>query len=411
MSKVLKLVGKIILVLVAVLVIFFIGIKIYFAANSGDDELLDNSHLIFETINIADEKNGWFELKKAEEKMYFPEDKSELINKLINGENWDQEIVDELAEKNLISLEYFKKSAEYEFIADPLKNNLSTMDLNPRTVLSSMAFYRNLNRLNLILAKDEIKKGNFKSGIDRFILSVEVANKIKDSSLTPIDYLMVLSVNNHNRLIISSVVSELAFRKDESILLQKELDKNKKNKESLANAFKSEFWNMKNGFMYINFEDLSVAEKEFIDSHFSEKGNFYLKPNKHVNALNDLYTRNIENSYKGCNDLVPFDESNHFEYSNPISLIFTENAISKILINMMDINWDSLQKKRCMEDFDIIDLQVKLASNAYKNDFKKYPLNIEEMMGAGYLVVKIPENINGWNVTYNKETGELETPK
>lgn len=412
MKKIWALFGKVVLIFIACVALIFIGIKIYFIANSEDDELLDNSHLVFETINVPNERNGWFELKKAEEKMYYPEDKRELIDKMINGESWNQEIADEIVEKNLEALAYFNKSVEYEFIADPLKNNLSTRDLNPYTVFSGGAFYRNLNRLNLISAKNEIKKGNFDSGIDKIILSIKVADKIKEKSISLIDYLLVLSLNTHNRLVISGVADELAFQKDKSILLQKELEKNKKNKETLANAFRSEFWNMVNGFddLYID-ENLSVAEKEFIAGHLSEKSNFYLKPNRHMNDLNKIYTRNVDNSYRACDNLIPFDNSNSFEYRNSFSLIFTENAISKILISLTNVNLDSAHKKRCIEDFDVLALQVELGANAFRNDNRRYPENISEMLKSGHLIVDVPESLNGWKIIYDKENGELKKPK
>lgn len=416
MNKVLKLAGKIILVLVAVLVIFFIGIKIYFAANSGDDELLDNSHLILKTINIPKEKNGWHELKRAEEVMYYPEEKNELIDKMISGENWDQKFVSDFIEKNRESFVYIESGFKKEITNSPLLNNFNVQNIKPDTVIESLIFSRKLNKLNLILAKNYIKNGDFDKGLERLVLSVNFTNKTKIADMVLIDYLIELSLRGSNYIAIKSIINESDIYKNKSIDLQNALEINKNNKESLAQVFKGEFWFNTNALnsLYAGDnlgEDLSEAEKKFISKNISKESNFYFKPNKYKNALNKSYTRNIENSYRSCDNLIPFDESNHFEYSNPISLIFTENAVGKILLTIADVNWDSLQKKRCAEDFNIVALQVKLASNAYKNDFKKYPLSIKEMTEAGYLVVKVTENINGWSVIYNKEMGELEVPK
>lgn len=405
MKKVLVFFGKTIAVLLSFLVVAFIGLKIYFFANSGDEELLDNSHLVFETINIPDEKNGWFELKKAGEKMHYPEDKSELITEMVNGEAWDQKLVDELVEKNQEALEYFNKSAEYDFIVNPSRNNLSTENLNFDTVFESIPFYRNINKLNLILAKNEIKRNNLDRGISRFISSISVSYKIADKNILFIEYLLTLSVNTHNHSAISNTLNEISLRKDESIILQRELEKNK---ENLAYVFKGEFWNTANSFqsMYKS-EDLSETEKEFIAKNLSNKSNFYLKPNKHLNALNKIATRNVENSYRSCNNLIPFETVDSIRYENPLSLFFTENAISKILIRLTSVNLDSIHKKRCAEDFDILALQVKLAANAFKNDNKRYPNDVEEIKKDGYLVAETPDSINGWDLKYDKSKGEL----
>lgn len=405
MKKVLVFFGKTIAVLLSFLVVAFIGLKIYFFANSGDEELLDNSHLVFETINIPDEKNGWFELKKAGEKMYYPEDKSELITEMVNGEAWDQKLVDELVEKNQEALEYFNKSAEYDFIVNPSRNNLSTENLNFDTVFESIPFYRNINKLNLILAKNEIKRNNLDRGISRFISSISVSYKIADKNILFIEYLLTLSVNTHNHSAISNTLNEISLRKDESIILQRELEKNK---ENLAYVFKGEFWNTANSFqsMYKS-EDLSETEKEFIAKNLSNKSNFYLKPNKHLNALNKIATRNVENSYRSCNNLIPFETVDSIRYENPLSLFFTENAISKILIRLTSVNLDSIHKKRCAEDFDILALQVKLAANAFRNDNKRYPNDVEEIKKDGYLVAETPDSINGWDLKYDKSKGEL----
>lgn len=405
MKKVLVFFGKTIAVLLSFLVVAFIGLKIYFFANSGDEELLDNSHLVFETINIPDKKNGWFELKKAGEKMHYPEDKSELITEMVNGEAWDQKLVDELVEKNQEALEYFNKSAEYDFIVNPSRNNLSTENLNFDTVFESIPFYRNINKLNLILAKNEIKRNNLDRGISRFISSISVSYKIADKNILFIEYLLTLSVNTHNHSAISNTLNEISLRKDESIILQRELEKNK---ENLAYVFKGEFWNTANSFqsMYKS-EDLSETEKEFIAKNLSNKSNFYLKPNKHLNALNKIATRNVENSYRSCNNLIPFETVDSIRYENPLSLFFTENAISKILIRLTSVNLDSIHKKRCAEDFDILALQVKLAANAFRNDNKRYPNDVEEIKKDGYLVAETPDSINGWDLKYDKSKGEL----
>jgi hypothetical protein len=405
MKKALVFFGKTIAILLSFSVVAFIGLKIYFFANSGDEELLDNSHLVFETINIPDEKNGWFELKKAGEKMHYPEDKSELITEMVNGEAWDQKLVDELVEKNQEALEYFNKSAEYDFIVNPSRNNLSTENLNFDTVFESIPFYRNINKLNLILAKNEIKRNNLDRGISRFISSISVSYKIADKNILFIEYLLTLSVNTHNHSAISNTLNEISLRKDESIILQRELEKNK---ENLAYVFKGEFWNTANSFqsMYKS-EDLSETEKEFIAKNLSNKSNFYLKPNKHLNALNKIATRNVENSYRSCNNLIPFETVDSIRYENPLSLFFTENAISKILIRLTSVNLDSIHKKRCAEDFDILALQVKLAANAFRNDNKRYPNDVEEIKKDGYLVAETPDSINGWDLKYDKSKGEL----
>lgn len=405
MKKALVFFGKTIAILLSFSVVAFIGLKIYFFANSGDEELLDNSHLVFETINIPDEKNGWFELKKAGEKMHYPEDKSELITEMVNGEAWDQKLVDELVEKNQEALEYFNKSAEYDFIVNPSRNNLSTENLNFDTVFESIPFYRNINKLNLILAKNEIKRNNLDRGISRFISSISVSYKIADKNILFIEYLLTLSVNTHNHSAISNTLNEISLRKDESIILQRELEKNK---ENLAYVFKGEFWNTANSFqsMYKS-EDLSETEKEFIAKNLSNKSNFYLKPNKHLNALNKIATRNVENSYRSCNNLIPFETVDSIRYENPLSLFFTENVISKILIRLTSVNLDSIHKKRCAEDFDILALQVKLAANAFRNDNKRYPNDVEEIKKDGYLVAETPDSINGWDLKYDKSKGEL----
>lgn len=399
------------MILLSLLVVAFIGLKIYFSVNSEDEELLDTSHLVFETINIPDEKNGWFDLKKAGEKMYYPEDKPELITKMAGGEDWNQEFAAELIEKNREALEYFKKSAEYDFIVNPARNNLSIKDFNYDTVFETIGFCRNINKLNLILAKSEIKRNNLSGGIDRFVLSINVADKIGDKNILFIEYLLTLLANTHNRLAISTTLNETSFHKEESIILQRELEKNKKNKENLTYVFKGEFWSLANSFdsMYMS-EDLSEVEKEFMASHLSDKSNFYFKPNKHLNALNRMATRNVENSYRSCNNLIPFDDVNNINYDNPLRLVFTENAISKIIIKLTVANLDAIHKKRCIEDFDILALQVKLATNAFKNDNGRYPDDIEEIRRSGYLVVEIPNSVNGWDLKYDKSRGELNKP-
>ena len=413
MKKVLKIIGAIILALIVLITILYIGLKIYISMNLDDEDLNDDSHMILKTADIPDEENAWFDLKKAGEAMYYPKDKEDLIKKMSSGEEWNEELAKQITEKNQDACKYIEASLNKKYLANPSFKGLKEEDYSATLVLESANFIRKLNRIYLISAKNSLLAGDFNKGLEEISNDLSLGNKFKNSSVgtTLIEYLIGLAVSENAYSLIENINSDFPIYKENSIILQKKLEESKNNKEGLAEVFKFEYLIMRN-------EANNLSSKEYLKENIPEYSEemssrfpFYLKKNKFRNMILRKFERDVENSHRSCDNLIPFEKEVDLSNKNKLALLFTENAIGKILIDITSISFDSVQEKRCKEDFRVTALQVQLAANAYKADNGNYPESIRDLEDYGYLAVEMPANLHGWNIKYDKNTGKLIFPE
>jgi hypothetical protein len=87
------------------------------------------------------------------------------------------------------------------------------------------------------------------------------------------------------------------------------------------------------------------------------------------------------------------------------SVLFTENAVGKILADVSGGSLDGVFRKRCQEEFSIIKAQVSLASQAYKNDTGTYPATLN-LLSPNYLST-VDTQHDGQVILYDANTGTV----
>lgn len=432
MKKALKIIGVVIIISIALISVAYTGLRIYIVTNSADETLKDDSHLIPEIISVPDEENAWFDLKKAEEVMYYPKEKEELIIQMANGKEWDEEVAKELIDKNQEAYKYIEIASKKRYFANSSLVDLKIEEINANTIIESENFIRHLNRLYLILAKFNLLEDNFKTGFEEILISIDLSNKIKNNETgkTLIEYLIGMAISNTNYSFVENIFSQVSIHRDNSIVLQRKLEKSKENEKGLAESFKFEYVMMKNEADLLNsggdrrstLMDYNPYGIEILKENpwffeynsgmtISKTSPFYFKINKFKNMIADNYRRDIENSYRSCNSLIPYERTVDLNGSGKLKIIFTENAIGKILADIISVSFDGLQIKRCAEDFRITALQVQLASDAYKSDKGNYPETLDELRNSGYLATEIPDELHGWDLDYDNEMGRIMRPE
>jgi hypothetical protein len=379
--------------------------------NSDDEALVDDSELLPDIVSVSDQENAWIDLNNAREVMYYPKDKEDLIRKMSLGEEWDSELAAEIVRKNQETYAYIESAVDKKYFSNPGFNGLKKEDYRAALILETPDF-RALNRIYLISAKSDLLAGDFDSGIRKILNSISIGNKIKGNLVNAIliEYLVGLGIAQNTYLFIENVNSEFQIYKNNSVVLQKKLEESKDNEKGLARIWKLEYLMMRN-------EVINLSSREYLEENlpqYSEAvpndSSFYFKQNESRNMIMRKFKRDIENSYRSCDNLIPFEKEADLGEMNKLSFLLTENVIGKILIDIATVSSDPVQEKRCMEDFRVTDLQVQLASSAYRIDNGFYPGTIRELIESGYLVIEIPEKLHGWDVKYDQEKGKLVLP-
>lgn len=418
--------------IIGILFVLYLGFRVYVAANSGDETLKDDSHLIPKIEKIADEDNAFFDLKKAEEVMYYPkgeeksledsieeiqkkeaESKENLIMKMLRGESWDQEFAHELISKNQKAFEYFEAASKKKYFAIPSLGKKTVDEITYDMRFESIIFLKNLQRLYLISAVNELKKdNNYDEYYRRMAIVFEILDKHKNY-IQPgvIETLVFVTLNKDANMSLDVALNDIDIDRDSSLALEKSLEKNKYMENMIANAFRFKYLIDRNALSEISKNsDLTAIDGSFF---FKRYWDFYYKPNATKNLhMTRIAEPEINRSLESCSNIASIETGETYE-GGFWKYILKKNAIGEILIKIGSIGLEGVQKKRCENEFRTTANQIKLASSAYEKDKGVVAKSIDELKNSGYLIpeVIVPARIYGWEVKYDDAKGELVYPE
>lgn len=395
----------------SVLCLFYIIFRVYISLN-GDDELLQNdSHLIPYVKNISDADNAYFDLKKSAEHVFYPEEKKDVIEHMISGSTWNDDLAREIIEKNEKAYWFFEQASQKKYIINPQFQEAEFKTTVCEEKIENSLFLREIQKTYLVSAIYDYKNGNKEDGIKKIIVSLDVVSKFNiDSSLTLVDYLVVLATKESIHDAIGTILTQGNLNGEHAILLQNALEKSRSDGKDLANAFRFEYFCMNSGLDEIatNIDNINKNELSFYKQYW----NFYYKPNQTKNVLMRKFgERTVNRSLLSCEDMRVDDAETQKEMNGFYRHMMTENAVGKILVDIGNVSLEVVQQRRCLEDFLVLDDQIRMASASYKNDHGQLPNNINELTESDYLITKdVPAHIYGWDIIYDNKTGSLVYP-
>lgn len=343
MNKIFKIIILFLATIFALGVVFYVGFRIYISANSDDVELQDDSNLMPHTEAVNDEENAWTDLIKAEEVMYYPEEHDDVIQKMVLGETWDEDISQEIVEKNQEMYRYIDIALTKEFYANPSLMGLSIDEYDVDLPIDTNSA-RKLKMLYLVDAKNDLLAGEINRGIEKTASCIVLGNLITNSffGISMIDYLVGMDVANTTYDFIENNLLKIDLTDDNITLLQDNLEI--KGYNGLENIYKIEYYSYKNAIGDME-ESLGGDTPSYLQSKSSVP--FYFKKNMTKNDLAFEFSRAIENTKRNCNDLIIYEKKFDTNRVGVLQGLLTENAIGKILIDMTAAPNDNFQKKIC----------------------------------------------------------------
>lgn len=189
--------------------------------------------LKLETINIPQGDNAYYDLLEfgnfpASEPTVtiYEHGKLETLTNHINGKEWDEKFVEEIVSKNGKAFAVFDRAATKPKYQDPGTD--SPEKIGPNTVLASLNSLRPIAHVDAIRALYLFKQGKEKEGFDEAIKIIDLGQKIQDSQITLIQYLVGVAIKSVGLNVLTTMVEKTTLPSDKLISYIKEIDRFKK---------------------------------------------------------------------------------------------------------------------------------------------------------------------------------------
>lgn len=384
---------------------------------------IDDSDLRLEKVIVADSVNAYFDLIKLKDVIYYPDDKKQIIADMVAGKTWDAQLAQELISKNTEAFKYFADASMKPEYQDPA--SADPVDISPNSILPPLNSFRNTANLSAVRAISLSNQGRHKEAMDEAFRSVNVGQKILDSQGSLIGYLVGSSMKSTGLRATQKILETSKIKTSELKKYSQELDKYYKNEEGLVNAFKAErysrIWSLEilhkgilnrqpfsNDPIEKGSTDVSWIMQELMDPspNFTNlegryEPSYYFQLNKSKLLEADLTRSQIDDANRTCADLKGFNVKK-LDLTSPAEIIKTENAIGIILRDAVAGSIDTVFSRKCQEDVLVGATQITFALKAFKNDTKKYPATLEELVPK-YLDVVPTDPFDGKLLKYSAE--------
>ena len=372
-----------------------------------DIDPIDDSDLSLQMISIPDENNAYFDLIKIKDVIYEPEGKTKEILDMIDNKMWDEELAEEIISNNQEAFEYFSKAAHKPKFQNPILANPES--INPNVILPSINYWRTMAHFSSIRASYLSKQGKDREAMQEALNSVYIGQKIQDSQVSALDYLIAISMKETGLEAVQNVIASSNLSTNELKKYAQDMNQFYKNEDGLVIVFKGEYYMQSliiNAFVNGDTEILgSYTEEQGRNMPQKLKNNYYFKPNKTKAIFAEYARKNIENANEFCNSIQNVDVQ-MLTSSSFLKLYFTENAIGKMLHDITPTKLSSLNIKKCEEDSLIAATQASIAIKAYKSDYGQYPISLDELV-PDYLSSVPLDYFDGSSLRYSNENKTL----
>ncbi len=373
----------------------------------------DDSDLQLPVLNIPREQNAYYVFSEiGEDEIYWPTDRGNLEG-MLAWENWDDTLAQEILQKNAHALDVFERGVALPIFQQPEFQD--PKNYNANQIIPSVAFLRNLAKVNALKSTVLQREGREEEAMDQSIKTMAMAKMLQDSQGSPINYLLGVAVKEMGLSNFRELVRHSNLQSSELLPYRMQLEEYKESKASLQRMLRAEY------VMFVNTQE-SIIDSAFYEEepvellyegelaedeneplqgvpHFIKVGGFfYYQSNKTKLLFAELYRGMIRNAEQGHYGLVRHAEKMPMN----LSVVFQNNAIGKILSNVVSISFDGLYKRKFQETFSVKATQSLLALKAYEQDRGVLPNSLEELVPA-YLPEVPQDPFDGKQMRYVPE--------
>ncbi len=146
---------------------------------------------------------------------------------------------------------------------------------------------------------------------------------------------------------------------------------------------------------------LVVGEEESQNPEIAKKikDNYYFQPNKTKLLFAEYARANIKSANQSCGE-IKATEVKLLAPTNPAKLYTEENAIGKILHDVIAVSLTGVSTKKCREDLLVGATQAMIAIKAFENDTNNFPSSLNELV-PNYLSSVPHDPFDGKSLKYS----------
>jgi hypothetical protein len=337
--------GPIILVVISIFLLP-IMLSLFFGK---DISAVDYPDLRLETRLIPENENAFIDLNKIDsDKVTGAQYTSDYFS---DKTEWDQVKVGEIWNQNKVWYGFFDTASTKDKFQSTILEKPEGFSLDRPLVL--MNGWRTMSRVSALRAIYLSRQNDNEAAIAEALKSVKIGTMMEQSQADTITYLVGLAIEKQGLDALKKMVSK--FSKEDMQYLKNSLnDYNVDVTYGHKSLYKGEFETAAASIELLSkgaFDDALSNSGHYYNLVDMKKNNFYFKPNLTKSYFAEQ-ARNGINTIGNCNpkEYVPMiaDIS-----SSGIKLLFTENAVGKVLVHTFDVSLQSLNDKVCNQQMTI----------------------------------------------------------
>lgn len=400
--------------LIIVLSIIVLGVILFFIPTIlnvfSKDSLPPNApDLQLSIVNIPEEDNSYYDLIKLKDSLKVPKETSPLIREYIEGKKWDDAKIAQLLEDNKEALLFFEEASKKSAYQDPAEADPSTYSIN--TILPPLSAFRTASEISALKALHLAKQGNVQLAIDQSFQNLTIAGRIEKSQGFLIQYLVSIAIKTRGLTTLQNIVNTSDVSTDQLNKINMQLSDYYDDGGGLERVFKSEFIMrvstldmLAQGIPLELIENIGIEEKWKRIMYYGmingKNKNFYFQPNKTKEYDIDYTREMISRAGQSCEGLEGFSHKKLAPNLSPFSLLFTENAVGKILHDVVSSSLESVFDTRCSSNFQVSAVRMLTAIKAYKNDTGEYPASLNDLVPANLSYI-LEDPYSGNDIKYS----------
>ncbi len=428
----------VIFVPIALFAFFVIGANVFV----HDEAPPDVSSFRLPPIRLDDSENAYRKLEPILQSDRFSNEPDQTLTSVVAAEGWDAEYASELIDQHAEDIFAFRAAAQAPAYLYPGYADFSSLTL-ASIEYPDLSPIRKAAEVTALDARSRARAGDSEGAIVESLEIVRVGQAMQNGRGVLIDYLVGSAIKQTGLTALRRIAEAADLSAERSLALVNELETFRDSREaevaaltaeaslslrffpntyrelvdSFSLSYDSNGTRIRPGFFdWVNAQIPPVTTREGLSGWltqatwapiaFSGMTTYYYQPNRTKRFLLEDAGVRIANANTSC-DLVDFNPETRRlpEYAGPRGF-FQRNAVGNIVVNIGQISYGGLSKKRCDESLAVSATELVVAARAYAQDHGSIPARLIDLVPS-YLPEVPLDPYTGTPMQYDAEQGSV----
>lgn len=388
-----------------------------FVVLSLDESPPDDSDLRVERLDIPDDQNAFTYFEQAAQVLYWPgyeppededeeerdevsddaeakaeQEKEALLERMLEGETWDEDLAAEILERNEDAFVLFEKGlACPHFQVPEVKSVNSTMPC--------ISAYEVLGKLACLRAFVAVRAGDYGTAFEEAMKAVRFGHSIEGAKGCLLHYLIGASVKGLGLRFFQEILPEALLSVAQLREFVDCLSNFRSDAKGLADMFRTEYGVAKRAVEDVQSGEESLGLKG-LPSLFDRPNRLVFRPNETKRMLAEAYRPFVQNADQHY-ELPDMPERREWPSWR---LWLPGNTIGHFLYGLFSLEYTGrgALRLKCAENIEVAATWLLIAMKAYKMEQGRLPETLEELVPE-YIDAVPLDDFDGKPMRYNSE--------